>query len=346
MLLAAGAMALALGACTSATEPLESGAKAGSQEVAAAAAIASAQEAAAEAEKANVLTQKNTVAQRGTYIRVLVNNQPITNYDIQRRQKFRQLRRVDAGQEATVNELIDERVKMSAAQARGMVASDQQVNEAFANFAKSNKATPEVMTRQLDGIGIGADHFKDYIRVQITWSRMAGGQLQQETRQNTGSKAIVDLKKSGQQKPRTTEYILQQVIFVIPKEKATTSVKARMAEAQAFRAQYQGCEKAIELAKSFKDVAVKELGRNLEPELPKNWMEPVKATQQGQLTEPQATEKGVEMLGICRAQETDDDKAVEVLTQSQTYEQLETKGDDAAATFLAELRKSSTIVYR
>jgi peptidyl-prolyl cis-trans isomerase SurA len=202
------------------------------------------------------------------------------------------------------------------------------------------------MSRQLDGIGIGTDHFKDYIRVQITWSRMASGRIRQETREKSGTKAIADLRKSGQQKPRTTEYILQQIIFVIPKEKAATSVKARTAEAQAFRAQYTGCETAIQLAKSFKDVAVKELGRTLEPELPKNWLEPVKATQQGQLTQPQATDKGVEMLGICRAQETDDDKAVEVLTQAQTFEQLESKGDDAAADFLAELRQASTIVYR
>ncbi|MCU0790571.1 MAG: peptidylprolyl isomerase [Nitratireductor sp.] len=341
-------MALLLAGCTTPTEPLESSAK--GQQVAAATALPAEGEAAAaseaEAAKSKVLKQRPTVAQKGTYIRALVNGEPITNYDIQRRQKFRQLRRVDASQEAAFNELIDERVKMTAAKFRNMAASDQQVEEAFANFAKSNKATPEVMTRQLDGIGIGAEHFKEYIRVQITWSRMAGGRLQQETREKSGTQAIVELRKSGQQKPRTTEYILQQIIFVIPKEKAGTTVKARTAEAQAFRAQYQGCDKAIQLAKSYKDVAVKELGRTLEPELPKNWLEPVKATQQGQLTQPQATEKGVEMLGICRAKETDDDKAVEVLTQAETFEQLENKGDDAAAGFLAELRQASTIVYR
>ena len=102
----------------------------------------------------------------------------------------------------------------------------------------------------------------------------------------------------------------------------------------------------MELAKSFKDVAVKELGRSPQPELPPNWAEPIKATQEGQLTPPQTTEKGVEMIGICRAKITDDDKAVEVISQAAAFEQLEEKGDDASAGFLAELRKSSTIVYR
>ena len=348
---AAGSLAAALSGCTTPTEPLESTAKGNVAQVSAAAEIPAAEgEAAAKSAEANakILNQKNTVAQKGTYIRVLVNGAPITNYDIQRRAKFRQLRRLDASQEETIKELIDERVKMTAAAQRSMVASDEQVNEAFNNFAKSNKATPERMAAQLDGIGIGADHFKDYIRAQITWSRMAGGQLQRETRQKTASKTLADIRKSGQQKPQTTEYLLQQIIFVIPKDKAKSPplVKARTAEAQTYRAQYQGCEKAMELAKSFKDVAVKELGRSLQPELPENWAEPIKATQEGQLTPPQATEKGVEMIGICRAKVTDDDKAAEVITQAETFKQLEDKGDDASAEFLAELRKSSTVVYR
>jgi peptidyl-prolyl cis-trans isomerase SurA len=344
--LAAGAMAAALSGCTTPTDPLESSAKA---EVSAAAAIpaeGAATTQAAEANTANVLKQKNTVAQKGTFIRVLVNGQPITNYDIQRRAKFRQLRRLSASQDETINELIDERVKMTAAAQRNMVATDEQVKDAFANFAKGNKATPEKMGAQLDGIGIGADHFKEYIRAQITWSRLAGGKLQSETRQKTTTSAIVDLRKSGQKKPETTEYLLQQIVFVIPKEKGASMAKARTAEAMAYRQQYQGCAKAVELAKSYKDVAVKELGRSLQPELPQNWAEAIKATQEGQLTPPQTTDKGVEMIGICRAKITDDDRAAEVISQAAAFEQLEEKGDDASAGFLAELRKSSTIVYR
>ena len=142
-----------------------------------------------------------------------------------------------------------------------MVASDDQVKEAFANFAKSNKATPEKMAAQLDGIGIGADHFKEYIRAQITWSRMAGGQLQRETRQKTASKAIVDLRKSGQQKPETTEYLLQQIIFVIPKEKGASSVKARTAEALALPAAIPGLRQGRGTGEVVQGRGGKDLGR-------------------------------------------------------------------------------------
>jgi peptidyl-prolyl cis-trans isomerase SurA len=347
-----------LAACTTPTEAIQS---ASQQKVSAATAVppaeaeaqngkgqasTTAEPAKAETAASKVIQQKNTVPQRGTYIRVLVNNQPITNYDIQRRQKFRQLRRLSASQEETIKELVDEKVKISAAQQAGVYASEAETIKAFETFAKGNKSTPERMSADLDRIGIGSDHFKQYIRVQLSWNRLAGQKLQRETQQKTQSDALFQLRKSGQEKPQTTEYILQQVIFVIPQDKAKSMVKTRTDEALAFRQRYEGCERAVELAKELKDVAVKDLGRKLEPELPPNWIEPLKAIQQGQLTQPQATEKGVEMLGICRATATSDDRAAQVMSQAQVYEQLEEKGNAAADEYLAELRETATIIYR
>jgi peptidyl-prolyl cis-trans isomerase SurA len=352
-------LAATLSACNTPTEAVQS---ASQQKVSAATAVPPAEaatqngkdQAGTEATAAKVagtapskvIQQKSTVPQRGTYIRVLVNNQPITNYDIQRRQKFRQLRRLSTSQDDTIKELVDEKIKITAAQQAGVYASEAESDRAFDSFAKNNKSTPERISADLDRIGIGAEHFKQYIRVQLSWNRLAGQKLQRETQQKTQSDAIFELRKSGQEKPQTTEYLLQQIIFVIPQDKAKSMVKARTDEALAFRQRYEGCEKAVELAKQLKDVAVKDLGRKLEPELPPNWIEPLKAIQQGQLTQPQTTEKGVEMLGICRATTTSDDRAAQVMSQAQAYDQLEEKGDAAADAYLAELRETATIIYR
>lgn len=345
-------------ACNTPTEAIQS---ASQQKVSAATAVPPAEpakgsenteaNATAEATKtagapSKVIQQKNTVPQRGTYIRVLVNNQPITNYDIQRRQKFRQLRRLSASQDDTIKELIDEKVKITAAREAGVYATDAEADRAFDNFAKGNKSTPARISADLDRIGIGAEHFKQYIRVQLSWNRLAGQKLQQDTRNKSQSDAIFELRKAGQEKPETTEYILQQIIFVIPQDKMKSLVKARTDEAIAFRQRYEGCEKAVELAKQLKDVAVKDLGRKLQPELPPNWVEPLKAIQAGQLTQPQTTEKGVEMLGICRATVTSDDRTAQVMSQAQAFDQLEEKGDAAADQLLAELREKATIIYR
>ena len=344
--------ALAIAGCTTPTKPLET-AKQQNQPVAPGAAedasVANASGAVAgepEEKQTKIINQKNTVSQKGTFIRVLVNGEPITNHDIQRRAKLRQLRRLSTNQEDTIKELIDDKIKISAARDRNAVAGDRQVEEAFANFALGNKSTPAKMAGDLDGFGVGAGHFKEYIRTQITWSRLAGAKLQQQTQQKSQNQAIFELRKTGQAKPETTDYLLQQITFVIPKGKPATMAKARTAEALAFRQQYQGCAKAVEQAKGLHDVAVTELGRMMQPELPPLWAEKIKAVSEGQLTEPQTTEKGVEMIGICRAKATSDDRAAQVISQANTFETLDKKGDSASDEFLEELRKSAVIIYR
>ena len=332
-----------LAACNTSTTAVESAAA-----VPAAAEAVAAREAAEEQQAAaRVLRQEPTVPQRGTYIRVLVNGEPITNFDVQRRQKFRQLRRLNASQDEAVKELIDERIKLQEARTQGMLASDAQVEQAFENFARGNNSTPSRIGGDLDRMGVGASHFKQFIRAQMSWSRTAGAKLRSETTSKTQAETMFELRKSGQAKPETTEYILQQVIFVVPDaERNRSRAQARMAEARAFRQRYQGCAGAVDLAKSLRDVAVKDLGRRLKPELPPEWASRIEKVEVGQLTEPQVTEKGVEMIGVCRSQVTSDDKAVQVVSQAQTFEALEEKGNDAAEGYLSELRKAATIVYR
>ena len=328
-----------LGACTGATSALD---PAGLKQDAAAISAEDPQD----EKSVTIITQPGTVSQKGTYIRVLVNGDPITNYDIQRRKKFRQLRRLKATDEETIQELVDERIKVQEARKRGMLASDDQVAVAFANFAKGNKSTPERVGGDLERIGVGATHFKEFIRGQMSWSRVAGAKLQSETQSKTQSEAIFELRKAGEQKPETTEYILQQIVFVIPDDKLKTLTKVRMGEALAFRQRYAGCDKAVEMAKGLHDVAVKDLGRKMQPELPPKWADEVSKLSEGQLTPPQATEQGVEMLGVCRSRVTSDDRAAQVLNQAKEYDSLAEKGNAAADSYLAELRKSATIIYR
>ncbi len=300
-----------------------------------------------EADGSTVRREASTVAQKGSFIRVLVNGDPITNFDVQRRAKFRQLRRLNPAVAETQKELIDERIKMHEAKARGMVAGDAQVNAAFANFAKSNKSTPAKIGGDLDRIGVGQKHFKEFIRAQISWSRLVAAKAQATGGSQTSqADALFTIRKSGGQKPETTEYLLQQIVFVVPQDKRSSLMKARRAEALAFSQRYTGCATAIELAKGLRDVTVRDLGRVMKPELPPEWSEQILATETGKTTTPRESERGVELIGICRSNVVSDDRAAQVVTQAQAYEELETKGDKGSDDYLAELKKSAVIVYR
>jgi len=74
----------------------------------------------------------------------------------------------------------------------------------------------------------------------------------------------------NKQKPETTEYILQQMIFVVPANKKGI-VGKRKSEAEASRAKYPGCDQAKVFAATMLDVSVRDLGRVLAPELPAEW---------------------------------------------------------------------------
>ena len=102
-LVLAGSMGIS--ACTSSTSAIDS-ARPAKTAATQGAEVAASDEAVAEGAK--VIRQPATVAQKGTYIKVLVNGEPITNYDIQRRAKFRQVRRLKATTSETEKELIDQ----------------------------------------------------------------------------------------------------------------------------------------------------------------------------------------------------------------------------------------------
>ncbi|MEZ5791299.1 MAG: peptidylprolyl isomerase [Nitratireductor sp.] len=340
LLLACG---LGLSACTGSTSAIDSARPAKTATAQTDTEVASDD---AGVEGAKVIRQRSTVAQKGTYIKVLVNGEPITNYDIQRRAKFRQVRRLKATTSETEKELIDEKLKLQEASKRGLVASDAQVNAAFANFAQNNRSTPAKISSDLDRIGIGAQHFKEFIRAQISWSRTFSSKLQSEAVSKNESGAIFDLRKSGSSKPQTTEYQLKEIIFVVPEDKRKTMMKTRKQEALGFQQRFAGCDTLFDQVKGLRDVAIKDAGRLMQPELPPLWKKDIEATSEGQTTAPKETEKGVELIAVCKARLTSDDRAAEVMAKSELYDSLEAKGDTAADDYLAELRKSATIVYK
>ncbi|MEP3302732.1 MAG: SurA N-terminal domain-containing protein, partial [Roseibium sp.] len=146
-------------------------------------------------------------------IKIVVNNQAITSVDIARRVAFLKLRRTggNLGQKAR-DQLTEEALKgQEAARIRALV-TDAQVNASFERFAASNKLSPKQLTQILNQAGVTPKHFKKYIQIQMSWPRvvqaMTGGSGTMST-QDLVSKML----ERGGDKPSTTEYILQQVIF-------------------------------------------------------------------------------------------------------------------------------------
>lgn len=274
-------------------------------------------------------------------IKVVVNGAPITDYDISRRAAFLKLQRKKGDAKA---ELTEEALKRQELRRLNLLVGDGEVNDAFARFATNNKMTLAQLNSVLDKAGVTAQHFKEYIRIQMSWGRaLATRNRSQGGAKFTEQDAVQRMLKDGGKKPVSTEYQLQQVIFVVPANKRD-SIAKRRSEANAMRAKFNGCDGTRDIAKGTLDVTVRDLGKFIEQELPPEWAAQVKSTSVGHATSTLDTDKGVEYLGVCATRQVSDDRVARMVF---AQEQNSGKGDSTAEAvdkkYLDELRAKAKI---
>ncbi len=278
-------------------------------------------------------------------IKYIVNDVPVTTGDIQHRAAFLRLqhRKGDAAQE-----MIDQTLKLAEARRLGIRISDAQVEEAYQRFASSNK----MQLKQLDGImaqsGVTKEHFKEFIRAQLAWNQALGARYRAEQGSTGASEqdAVRRMLDNGGNKPTATEYMLQQVIFVVPASERGAILGKRKREAEAMRARFNSCSTTREFAKGLLDVTVRDLPRTLAPQLPSDWADQIKKTKVGAATAVRETERGVEFIGICSAREVSDDKVAQMLFQDEKAGGKDDKSDELNKKYLEELKKKARIVQR
>ena len=230
-------------------------------------------------------------AAQASEIAATVEKQVITSLDVSHRLAFLKLQRKKGASSAmALQEMIDDTLKLIETRKRGIGVGEKEINDAFANFAKQNKLSAAQLTQILNQSGVTAPHFKNYIRVQMAWGRAVGARMQASSKMSEADVVRKMLEKGGQ-KPTATEYMLQQVIFVVPAAKRGQIIGQRKKEATAFRAKFAGCESTKQAAIGLKDVTVRDLGRILAPALPPEWADMIKKTNEGQATGIRETEK-------------------------------------------------------
>ena len=276
-------------------------------------------------------------------IAYVVNDVPITSADIKHRAAFLRLQRRKGD---AANEMIEQTLRLGEAKRLGIRISDSQVNAAYARFASSNK----MKVKQLDGVmaqsGVTKQHFKEFIRAQMVWNQALGARYRAEQGgSGTSEQEMVRrMLEKGGSKPSATEYMLQQVIFVVPAAERKSTMAKRKREAEAMRARFNGCENTHQFAKGLLDVTVRDLGRVLAPQLPPEWADQIKKTKTGGATTIRETERGVEFIGICSSREVSDDKVAQMVFQAEG--KTDDKADALSEKYLGELKAKARIVKR
>ena len=286
-------------------------------------------------------------AEAASKIKYIVNGEAITTYDIARRAAFFRLRRIKGNStKLATEELIEESIKMQTAKRLKMIVGSKEVDAAFSRFAKSNRMSNRALTSVLNRAGVTGRGFKKFIRAQMSWQRVMSAKLRAESRQNSTQDIFANLHAQGGKKPTSTEYTLQQVIFVVPKAKRKRLMAKRRHDARAFRARFENCSNTIKFAKGLQDVTVRSLGRVLKEQLPADWKKLILATSEGKATKVRDTARGVEFIAVCRAATISDDRVAQLNFQLDKAKNNNNSVPAEEKKFIKELRDRAVITRR
>jgi peptidyl-prolyl cis-trans isomerase SurA len=278
-------------------------------------------------------------------VAVMVNGEPITNYDIEQRAKLITLSSHKTPErQQVINELIDEKLKIREGKKFSIDPSANDVDQSYATMSGRMRLTPDQLTKTLETQGMRADTLKSRIRADMVWSNLVRGRYKESLQ--IGEKDVEEkAKEQGDQQQTDTagvEYKMQPVVLVVPRGSAQDVIDARKKEAEALRARIQTCIEANAFFKSMQNAAIREIVTKTSADMPASLREILDNTPVGHLTPPEITKQGIEMVVLCAKDPTKVDTPAKRKIREEMFNQ---KFEAKAKAYLREIRAASMIEY-
>jgi len=285
-----------------------------------------------------------TAPARAQGVVVLVNGDPVTNYDVEQRSKLMQLgAQKPPARSEVIEELIAEKLKIQLLRRYAIPDVDKDVENALTNMARRMRATPKEFTDNLARQGVVAETLKSRMKADIVWSQIVRGRYQSSFQ--FSDKDIADRIKTKNPNDANVvgyDYTLRPILFVVPRGSPPPAYEARAKEAEALRGRFQSCDEGIALARSMRYVAVRPQVVKGSAELPATLRDMLAKTELGRLTAPETTQQGVEIYALCGKKQSENAPAKKEVRDEMYNEAFKVK----AAEFLKELRGQAMIEYR
>jgi peptidyl-prolyl cis-trans isomerase SurA len=282
---------------------------------------------------------------RAQQIVALVNGQPITALDVEYRSKFMQLstKKVPARKEV-IDSLIDEILEVNEAKRFTLEVPDADVDNAFTRIATSMGLDAQKFAQVLAGSGTNADTLKRRLRAQIAWTSLVRGRFKASLEiRDSDVEAQLQLHKPDEKDQVGYEYIMNPVVFIVPRGSPESALEARKQDAEALRVRFLSCNEGIPFARALRDVAVRDQVSKFSADLPQQLRGILDGTPLGHLTPPETTAEGVQMFAVCAKKETKTETPGMHEIRDQMFQQ---KFGVKAKHYLEDLRRAAMIEYK
>lgn len=273
-----------------------------------------------------------------------VNDEIITNYDVEQRQRLLAMtgapRAADL-RRAALDSLVDEALKRSAGQSAGIVITEEQVDAGLDQFARRNNLTPERLASLLNQNRVARSALRDFIRTELIWRGLINRRFGSR---GTPTEAEIAAAVASSRFVEKTTYNLGEISLPYGNSKDAVT-----RQAEDISRRINGGADARALAREHSRAATRakggEVGWVPEDRVPPRIASALRLTPTGGATAPIEVPGGVVILTVF-------DKRVETVTQEgesreEVSERLRNESlGQAAAEYMQELRARAYIETR
>jgi peptidyl-prolyl cis-trans isomerase SurA len=276
---------------------------------------------------------------------VIANGSPITEYDIQQRMKLEaSASQKGAVRQQIIDDLINDRLKISKAKVYGLEVDDGEVNRAFEGMATRQHVTVQQFSQVLERAGISPNTVKARIRAELTWQQLVRGKFGASLQIGESDIASA-LKDRNESEVSAVGYVytLYPVTVVVPRGSSEATVSAKRSIADNLRTRFASCNEGLAMARALRDVAVREPISRSSADLSPQLREILGSIEVGHLTAPEVTPQGLQMFAVCSKKETTAESPLRREVREQIYAK---RFESESKKFLEEIRKSAMIEYK
>jgi peptidyl-prolyl cis-trans isomerase SurA len=286
---------------------------------------------------------------RAQTVAVMVNGEPITDFDIEQRTKLDFLSTHKAStRQQVIQELIDEKLKIREAKQYSVDPGSSDIDAAYTQMASRMRLNSDQLNKMLESGGIRPETLRKRIRSDMVWTALVRGRYKEslqvgEKEVNAAANTQGDVKDEAKTETESFEYKMQPIVLIVPKGASPTAIELRRKEAETLRGRIQTCEEANSLFKSMQNAAIRDAVVKTSADMPAPLREVLDKTPIGHLTEPELTKQGVEMVALCSRKPTTVDTPKKREIRDKMYnDKFEAKSN----AYLQTIRKAAMIEYR
>jgi peptidyl-prolyl cis-trans isomerase SurA len=277
---------------------------------------------------------------------VIANGSPITELDIQQRTKL--IASGGPGAKAparqdVINDLIDDRLKIAKAKIYEAVATEAEVDSAFNGIATRQHISPEQFAQMLEHNGISANALKARLRAELTWGQLIRGKFNSSLQ--IGESDINSALRARNEVDNAAVgyiYTLYPIMIVAQRGSNEAYLEAKREQAENLRSRFLNCNAGLALARSLRDVAVREPVNRSSADLTPQLRDLLGGMEVGHLTPPEITAQGLQMFALCSKKESTAESSVKRELREQIYNK---RFESESKRFLDEIRKQAMIEY-